>query len=70
MYSHKVGISRMCPKFGCKFASKIDLSEDEEKHSLEEHLKITHKVGFEFVKGGNYSKHKRKSTTNIMQEDI
>ena len=62
MYSHKVGISRMCPKFGCKFASKIDLTEDEAKHSIEEHLKITHKVGYEVVKGGNYSKHKRKST--------
>ena len=62
MYSHKVGVSRMCPKLGCKFASKIDLNEDEAKHSLEEHLKTTHKVGYQVVKGGNNSKLRRKST--------
>ena len=62
MYSHKVGVSRMCPKFGCKFASNIDLSEEEAIHCLEEHLKITHKIGYEVVKRGHKSKKNRNST--------
>ena len=31
--------------------SKIDLNEDEAKNCLEEHLEISHKIGYEVGKG-------------------
>jgi hypothetical protein len=62
MYKHKVGISRLCPKSGCDFASQPDLEEDEAKHCLEQHLKISQKIGHKVIQSESKHKPRRKST--------